>query len=481
MQRIQLPVLSRFIAALVVSTCLGSGTTAALAVDDGQTHAHVLKGNVSSNEVIDLLERVGMKCIIKLGNPITLGVNEVHLGSPAFYGGIESGDVLKRVQNNGNTLQVTIGRGANTYQVSIHVPSDAVLTAGAETDLLKGLIPSKDTRSGTKLTARTDKTALQGSANDQSVNLNNQQARKDVAALPMPVLDVTQPNFPQKKTDERPLTERTVTEKEKEEKLKHFDLELIIDISGSFQEIDGTGDISKFEWCHRQVRDLSLKMNKFGKTITITTFNQEFNVMPQCNPSKVEQIYADTIPKGWTDLVDPLMNRLEANLYNHSAAHPLLIAVITDGLPNRPVNPHVVDEALVEYSRKLQSPDQVIVTFLQIGDTFDGKDFCKNLDDNLVNEGAKYDFVDTKTFDELKREGLLNALIDAIVEESKYSGMTALQKHRAKFVNGLPPSASAAEQDAHIKELQDERKEIERMLLEKGKDEKDAPAAPTKQ
>jgi len=55
-----------------------------------------------------------------------------------------------------------------------------------------------------------------------------------------------------------------------------------------------------------------------------------------------------------------------------------------------------------------------------IGDTFDGQSFCHELDDRLVTEGAKYDIVASRTFDQLKKRGLSNALIDCVVDEKMY-------------------------------------------------------------
>jgi hypothetical protein len=199
--------------------------------------------------------------------------------------------------------------------------------------------------------------------------------------------------------------------------------------------------------------------------LTITTFNNAYDVMGRCNPAKVEQIYGTVVPKGSTDLVDPLVNRLDANL-NHDAKHPVLIAVITDGLPNVPRDPKVVNQALIDYSQRLNSPGQVIVTFLQIGDTFDGKDFCRDLDDNLVREGAKYDIVDTKTFDELKSEGLVNALIDAIIENEKYGTLSADARHLAKFADKIKSEGNSQESQS-LRQMQDERHAIEQQILQR--------------
>jgi len=108
----------------------------------------------------------------------------------------------------------------------------------------------------------------------------------------------------------------------------------------------------------------------------------------------------------------------------------------------------------------LTKPDDIIVTFLQIGDTFDGKNFCIDLDDNLVNEGAKYDIIDTKTFDELKREGLTSALIDAVTEK-RSTARSAISKHIKMTASD---QLKVNDADAKLRDKMDERKALEKML-----------------
>jgi hypothetical protein len=412
----------------------------------------VLQGSVSRSTLVDALDKVGIKAIIADGAPPTLAVDEVHMGTAAYYGGVDQGDVIKHINQTPTTLVLTIDRNDKIYQLSLNVPGDMpdLHSGSATADVLQGLAKQ---------------TGLAGGVSKDGANLPKEKAKTGVAQLPIPVVDVTQHDVAIKRVGET-IPEADVSEKKKLEKdLAKYDVELIVDISGSMNEIDGTGDVSKFEWCHRQVRSLAQRMAPYGKTLTITTFNNAYDVMGGCSPAKVEQIYGTVTAKGSTDLVDPLVSRLDAKL-NHDPKHPVLIAVITDGLPNVPKDPKVVDQALIDYSHRLNSPGQIIVTFLQIGDTFNGKDFCRNLDDNLVREGAKYDIVDTKTFDELKSEGLVDALIDAIVENQKYGTLSADAKHLAKFAGSVRSKGNSQEsQDLH--QLQDERHAIEQQILQR--------------
>jgi hypothetical protein len=193
----------------------------------------------------------------------------------------------------------------------------------------------------------------------------------------------------------------------------------------------------------------------YKRTLTITTFNGQFNTEQNCSVDRLEEIYGNTNPIGSTDLVDPLnasFNRASGVI---GGARRALIAVITDGLPNVPSDPTEVNRAIVRFSNRLDNADQVVVVFLQIGDTFDGQSFCQGLDDHLIAEGAKFDIVDTQSFAQLKTKGLVNALVDSIVDE---------KLGRAHGGRGGPTSTGFST-DADLQKLKEERAQIEKQLL----------------
>ncbi|MFN8550889.1 MAG: hypothetical protein U0103_05320 [Candidatus Obscuribacterales bacterium] len=385
-----------------------------------------MHGSVSENEMIDDLERVGIKCIYQIDsatktNKGSLIVNTIRLGSAAFYKGLEVGDKIKSVVAANNNFTLQIERNGQPFQIQLRA-----LTPSLESPPVRPSIP------------------LQGDV--QRNNHNQQIPVVSVAPPTAPLLNVSPP--PQ----ERP--------KDKEKKLMQYDIELIIDITGSMLEHDGTGDLSKFEWCHEQVRNFARLMEEYNRTLTITTFNTTFNTEYHCTPARVEEIYGAIRPKGNTCLVDPLLNRLDYALHHRTPGRATIIAVITDGLPNVPQDPRVVNTALIDFTKRLSNANDVVVTFLQIGDTFNGKSFCVDLDDNLVNEGAKFDIVDTKTFDDLKTEGLTQALIDAVTEKRTVRIDSA--SRRLKMSAG--DAAKLQNVDAKLREKMDERKALEKLL-----------------
>ncbi len=379
----------------------------------------IIHGSVSESELIDNLERLGIKCVYhQAAAKGYLAVDDVRMGSTAFYKGVAVGDKVKNLTGTNDLFTLTIEREGQTYQVA-----------------LKALTPSLASASPLKSSVAHDD--------------------KD---LPIPLVSVSQDKIPILDVAEK-------KRKDAEKKLVQYDIELIIDITGSMQDKDGTGDQTKFQWCHEQIRNFAQLLGEYQKTFTITTFNTSFDTERHCNANRVEQLYATIVPRGGTDLVDPLMSRLNDSLENRRPGRATLIAVITDGMPNVPKDPRVVNRALVDFTQKMAKADDVVVTFLQIGDTFDGKSFCIDLDDNLVNEGAKFDIVDTKTFDDLKNEGLTSALVDAITEKRSVRRVT---HHEPPSHLSSADQAKVKNADAKLREKIDERQALEKILhLEK--------------
>jgi hypothetical protein len=391
----------RIIPLIIFLICLWANGDSVLAA-----RTEPLKASITQNEVTDRLETLGIKSIIHVGAKETIYVDSVRMGSKAFYKGVEAGDLIRGlVQKDENTFCLNIERQGKPYQI--------IFTGVAEKPLLDPAKPAP---------------VLVGTA-----------GKRDIPQLP--------------------VTEQTRSEvvaPPKEKALIKYDIELVIDISGSMNEVDGTDGLSKFEWCHDQVRDLARRLAPYQRTLTITTFNNQFETEENCSVDRVEEIYANTRPHGGTDLVDPLNASLNRASGVIGGPRRALIAVITDGLPNVPRDPTEVNRAIIRFTQRLANADQVIVTVLQVGDTFNGQSFCKSLDDDLVAEGAKFDIVDTQTFAQLKRRGLTNALVDSIIDE-KLARVHAA--HGGQTATGFSA-------DADVQKLKEERAQIEKQLLD---------------
>jgi len=409
--------------AMSVSFCFQASLAAAA---NGPQKQKVLQGAVTQSEIIDNLERLGIKCVIHDGANPTLVVQNVRLGTAAYYKGVAEGDGIRGLVEENDHFNLTIQRNGKVYQVALKL-----LNGGAD-----------DRRLATSIQQTHLETGTQHTNLETGTKMLSSDAQKDAITGGV---------------DE--------SDKKNEKKLAQYNIEVIIDISGSMGDADGTGNQSKFEWCHDQVRTLAQKLAPYNRTLNITTFNPEFDTNENCSPSQLEQIYSTVKPKGGTNLVAPLEARLSAIETKYAGTNQrALIVVITDGMPNIPRDPMLVNDAIIRFTQHMNDPNKVKITFLQIGDTFEGKDFCLRLDDDLVNEGAKYDIVDTETFDELKQIGIINALIDALLDKSSLhlANLRHLSSGRSTVTHNLSKEA-----EFKVKQLQDERRQLEEQIFGK--------------
>ncbi|HEY9681168.1 MAG TPA: hypothetical protein V6C86_06285 [Oculatellaceae cyanobacterium] len=363
-----------------------------------------LDGAVSKDQLADALSSNGLQLMLQDGPKPRLNVYAVKLGSPAYYQGMQANDNILGITAADTLLKIDFLRDGRKYQVQLPLQPEFALSG------------SYDLRNGVH------RSLLHGKASDTGAPLKRMNANSD--STKTNVVDINAPAIPL--TDvgmqKRPIVDvpNKVPTTAGIERLAEYNVELIIDRTGSMQWVDGTDGMSKFEWCHNQVRDLVKKLSPYQNRVTITTFNTSFDTRENCALEEVERIYGSIKPEGNTDLVDPLVQRLDAAYAIwHSGNKRTLIVVIHDGLPNVPHDTTVIDKEIIDYTKRMREPNEVLVTFLQIGDTYDGKDFCRRLDTGLISKGAKYDIVDSVTFDKLKSEGLTNALIQAVTNNVK--------------------------------------------------------------
>ncbi|HEY9756924.1 MAG TPA: hypothetical protein V6C97_17290 [Oculatellaceae cyanobacterium] len=363
-----------------------------------------LDGAVSKDQLADALSSDGLQLVLQEGPKPRLNVYTVKLGSPAYYQGMQANDNIVRITAADALLKIDFLRDGRKYQVQLPLQPEFALNG------------SYDLRNGVH------RSLLNGKASDTGVPLKRLNANRDSTKIN--VVDINGPVIPVADVgmQKRPIVDvpGKAPTRAGIERLAQYNVELIIDRTGSMQWVDGTDGMSKFEWCHNQVRDLVKRLSPYQNCVTITTFNTSFDTRENCTLEEVERIYGSIKPEGNTDLVDPLVQRLDAAYAIwHSGKKRTLIVVIHDGLPNVPHDTTVVDKEIIDYTKRMRDPKEVLVTFLQIGDTYDGKDFCQRLDTELISKGAKYDIVDSVTFDRLKSEGLTNALIQAVTNNVK--------------------------------------------------------------
>jgi hypothetical protein len=200
--------------------------------------------------------------------------------------------------------------------------------------------------------------------------------------------------------------------------LAHHDIVLMIDKSSSMKERDCPGGMSRWEWCQQQTMNLSRATSSLlSEGLSVVLFSTSSHVFTRVSINDVPRIFTSYSPGGFTNeagavdrvFTDYFKRRGEA----HGKIKPLLIAVITDGLPT---DPQGLRDVIVDATRNVKAGD-IKMTFLQVGSDPKGIYFVKEMDQQLVSEGAAFDMVSSKTFPELLRSGgLTKALIDCITE-----------------------------------------------------------------
>ncbi|MBD2653189.1 MULTISPECIES: vWA domain-containing protein [Synechocystis] len=193
------------------------------------------------------------------------------------------------------------------------------------------------------------------------------------------------------------------------------DYTLIIDKSGSMSIIEPKFQKSRWELVQESTLALARKCDQLDDDgITVYTFSGKFRRYDNVNASKVEQIFQENEPVGGTNLTavlqDAINNFLQRKKSNQAQIGETIL-VITDGEPN---DRRSVFEIIIQASKCLDADEELAISFMQIGNDPSATKFLQALDDQLMEVGAKFDIVDTVTFDEMEDLTLTEVLLNAI-------------------------------------------------------------------
>ena len=290
-------------------------------------------------------------------------VGSVRLGSPSYHAGVIEKDKVISASIEQSKLNLLFERDGKRYFVSLHT-APAVLT------------PDSPIADSVPLSASVNKTPL-------------------------------------------------VTEAEKIKEISKYDLVILIDISGSMNWELASESQSKWQWCTKFVSTFADKVmpSLAGRGITIVPFNSTYSIVSERTPAQVVGFFKNTDAIGSTNLGSPLKDVLGRFMYS-GRQRPLLVVVLTDGMPN---SGPTAESVLIEFSKQMHSEREVRVLILEVGEDSVSNAFLKYLDDYLVNDGAKYDFVDVTKFEELKKTTFVDALQKSIAERPISSTSRAIQ------------------------------------------------------
>jgi hypothetical protein len=198
--------------------------------------------------------------------------------------------------------------------------------------------------------------------------------------------------------------------------LANYDVIVFIDASRSMDKKDCAGK-SRWEWCQEQTTALGNTLKApLGSHLKVVAFNDSFKEYPDVDWAAIPTFFQRHRPSGNTDATRAIKKQLDSFFAARSSgtARPLLVAMITDGCPDKPQS---LRDTLIEATRKLDNPSDLAITFLQVGSDPVAKKYLEELDECLVSRKAKYDIVSSKPFAELNQMGLVQALLQSVSEE----------------------------------------------------------------
>jgi uncharacterized protein YegL len=206
--------------------------------------------------------------------------------------------------------------------------------------------------------------------------------------------------------------------------LGRHDIVLLIDKSESMGVIDcpsvdqpGTM-VSRWLWCEQQASDLARQTAAaLPDGLTVVLFSNFPQPFPHVNAFVIPQIFARTRPGGMTNeaaAIELVLNQYyEHRKEAHGKVRPLMIAIITDGLPT---NPFAVKRDLVEVAQQMKHEGEINFAFFQVGEDPQGIGFAGQLTQALAQEHAKFNIVSGRTFPEMLQTGLAKAMVDCLAE-----------------------------------------------------------------
>lgn len=206
--------------------------------------------------------------------------------------------------------------------------------------------------------------------------------------------------------------------------LENHDVVLIIDKSRSMNKEDcrsvlSNSRISRWEWCREQAMDITQQTGSvLPAGIKVVLYSTTFDVHTNVHPAAVNCIFSETVPDGGTDTAAVLRSQLSEYFQKrekNGETKPLVIAIVTDGRPDSPIQ---LRQTIVAATKLMKDKQEVIITFLQIGKDPQGSRFLAGLSDRLEKEQARYDIVDVKQFGEVTANGLARSIAQAVGRES---------------------------------------------------------------
>jgi hypothetical protein len=171
------------------------------------------------------------------------------------------------------------------------------------------------------------------------------------------------------------------------------------------------GGISRWEWCREQTAMLARQAAAaLPDGITVVPFSSKSVRYENVSPQSINNIFNTTSPEGSTNLAGALKNEFERYFQDRDAglrSRPLMIAVITDGVPD---SKGAVRKVIEEATRRMVKAGEIRICFFLIGDDHSGADFVDELVDSFDANPSNIHMIVRHPFAEVNQVGLARSL-----------------------------------------------------------------------
>ena len=204
-------------------------------------------------------------------------------------------------------------------------------------------------------------------------------------------------------------------------KLQDVHVVILVDRSLSMGDMHAgvPGDLSKWMWTKEQVDNLFLATDRVLEGgFDIYAFNDRVEGRTGVTLWDLRQVFDRLKPAGeHKNIALPLQNVLDDYFSRRKPdSKPCLVVVLSDGIENTGTP---LQEVLIEASKKMNRQGEIIVDFLQIGESIGGEELFDDLEQNLVAKGARYNMVVYKPFSELRNRGVVYEMLSSVKSISK--------------------------------------------------------------
>ena len=204
-------------------------------------------------------------------------------------------------------------------------------------------------------------------------------------------------------------------------KLRDINVVILLDRSKSMEDMHAgvPGDISKWMWCKEQIDNVYLATDRVLENgFDIYLFNDRVEGRTGVTLWDLHQVFDTIKPQGEHKSISAPLRMVLSEYFSRRKldSKPCIILVITDGLEN---SGPTLQDVLIDASRQMSRQGEVIVNFLQVGDSIRAEELFDDLDRNLVAKGSRYRMVNFKPFAELRNRGVLYELLASVKDISK--------------------------------------------------------------